>query len=153
MADPRFDSRGVFDFDGHDAAPAGATGPAPDLLIHRAAVFERGVDADDVKRRLARGEWQVIRRGVYARTSAFAALAAEDQHRLRIAATLPQLGGQNVVSHRSAACLHGMALLRIPDQMVQVTNPGARAVTDAARSRPSSPRSTPMRSPSSTGYR
>lgn len=38
----------------------------PDLLIHRADVLGRGLDADDIKRRLARGEWLVVRRGIYA---------------------------------------------------------------------------------------
>lgn len=34
------------------------------VLIHRADALARGLNVDDVKRRLARGEWQVVRRGV-----------------------------------------------------------------------------------------
>lgn len=111
-------------FDDDDAHPPGL---APDLLIHRAALFERGVDADDIKRRLARGDWQSIRRGVYARSSAFSALDAQEQHRLRVSATMSQLDGPHVVSHLSAACMHGIALLRTPSQVVQVTNPSTHS--------------------------
>jgi hypothetical protein len=78
-----FDSEWVFDHD-DGARLADQARLAPELLIHRAAAFERGVDADDIKRRLARGDWQVIRRGVYARSLSFAALTAQEQHCLRV---------------------------------------------------------------------
>lgn len=121
-----FNSKEMFEEDdaGHVADRAG---PTPNLLIHRAVAFERGVDADDIKRRVARGDWQILRRGAYARSSAFAALPAPEQHRLRVAATMAQLDGRHVVSHRSAACLHGIALLHPPSTLVQVTNSETRS--------------------------
>lgn len=117
-------------FDDADDDPATrairSLGPARDPLIRRADAFARGVDADDIRRRLARGEWLLVRRGVYVRSIDFAGLTRREQHCLRIGATLPQLGKQFVVSHLSAACLHGIELLREPGQAVQVTDPSAR---------------------------
>lgn len=110
-----------------DSAPeTDMPGLAPDLLIRRAALVDRGVDADDIRRRLSRGEWQLIHRGVYARTVDFQALTRQEQHRLRIDATVPKLGDRYVISHQSAACLHGIELLRAPGEAVQVTDPSAR---------------------------
>ncbi|WP_420120447.1 hypothetical protein [Nakamurella sp.] len=101
--------------------------PGRDLLIARPDAFARGLNGDDIKRRLARGEWRSIRRGVYARTAMVAGLSPEELHRLRIEAALPELGARYVVSHRSAACVHGLALLRPPGRAVQVTDPGVRS--------------------------
>lgn len=116
-------------FDEGVAPPAGSAesvGPAVQLLIRRAAAFDSGVAADDVRRRLDRGEWLLLRPGVYVRAADFAALDRREQHRLRIDATLPQLGPGYVVSHLSAACLHRIDLLRTPGERVQVTDPRAR---------------------------
>lgn len=123
-----YDSDGALDAE-HAWPPGAQPEPElePDLLLRRADVLGRGIDADDIKRRLARHEWQVVRRGVYARTSAVDALTAMQLHRLRIEATAPQLGEHCVVSHMSAACLHGIELVRLPGRAVQVTNPIARS--------------------------
>lgn len=106
--------------------PAGSA-PAlrPTALIHRTEAFNRGLNVDDIKRRLARGDWQIVRRGVYARTSTIVGLAPDELHRLHLEAALPQLGDRYVVSHLSAACLHDLTLLRPPGRTVQVTDPGA----------------------------
>lgn len=101
--------------------------PARGVLIVRPEAFARGLNGDDIKRRLARGEWRAIRRGVYARAAAVVDLSPTALHRLRIEAGLPELGERYVVSHRSAACLHGLALLRPPGRAVQVTDPGIRS--------------------------
>lgn len=121
-------------FDYSDAGSPDHAGPAeaePEVsqpvLIHRADAFARGLNVDDVKRRLARGEWQVVRRGVYARSPEIASLTPDQLHRLRIEAALSRLDDRSVVSHLSAACLHGLDLLRPPGRVVQVTRPGARS--------------------------
>jgi hypothetical protein len=121
-------------FDHSDANEADDSWPGepepaldPRVLIHRAEAFDRGLSIDDIKRRLVRGDWQLVRRGVYARSSALAGLTPDRLHRLRIEAALPQLGDRYVVSHLSAACLHRLVLLRPPGRTVQVTNPGARS--------------------------
>ena len=97
------------------------------VLTHRADGLARGLNVDDVQRRLAHGEWQVVRRGVYARSPEIASLTPDQLHRLRIEAALPRLDDRSVVSHLSAACLHGLDLLRPPGRVVQVTRPGARS--------------------------
>jgi very-short-patch-repair endonuclease len=72
---------------------------------------DRGLNADDLARLCRRGEIVRIRRGAYARSSeATPAVSrtAEDRHRLLLAATVPQLAGGAVISHASAALLHGL---------------------------------------------
>lgn len=98
-----------------------------DLLITRPAAFARGLNGDDIKRRVARGDWRVVRRGLYVSAESVADLTPEKVHRLRVSATIAQLGGPHVVSHLSAACLHGIDLLRPPGQVVQVTNPATHS--------------------------
>lgn len=63
----------------------------------------------------------------YARSPEIASLTPDQLHRLRIEAALPRLDDRSVVSHLSAACLHGLDLLRPPGRVVQVTRPGARS--------------------------
>jgi very-short-patch-repair endonuclease len=72
---------------------------------------DRGLDMNDLARLRRRGEIVRIRRGAYARPTEarpIEAPTAEDQHRLLIAATVPQLRDGAVISHASAAVLHGM---------------------------------------------
>ena len=119
-----FDHSAALDADGSEPAkPESALRRT--TLIHRTEAFDRGLNVDDIKRRLARGDWQIVRRGVYARSPMIAGLTPGERHRLHIEAALPQLGDRYVVSHLSAACLHDLTLLRPPGRTVQVTNPGA----------------------------
>ncbi len=69
------------------------------------ALNEEGSDAGDLARRIRRGEIVRVRRGAYAQR-----LDAEirRRHRQLIAATAPLLGPQAVLSHESAAVLHGL---------------------------------------------
>lgn len=98
-----------------------------DLLILRSTAVARGLNADDIRRRIARGDWRVVRRGIYSRTSSVAYLGPTDSHRLLVRATLLQLSGGHVASHLSAACLHGLDLLRQPGDVVHVTNPATHS--------------------------
>jgi hypothetical protein len=112
----------VIDNDGDPmaAAPAGA-------LILRADALDMGVNADDIKRRLERGHWVSVRPGAYLRAATDAALTPRQRHLLQINATMAAGGEHLVVSHRSAACLHGFELLTIPGRTVHVTNGEAAA--------------------------
>lgn len=98
-----------------------------DLLISRPAAFARGLNGDDIRRRVARGDWRIVRRGIYVRSASVADLAPEQLHRLRVSATVAQLDGPHVVSHLSAACLHGIDQLRVPGDVVHVTNPATHS--------------------------
>ncbi len=102
------------------AVPVGA-------LILRDEALRRGVNAEDVKRRLERGQWIALRPGVYLRSSTYRAMSQRQQHLLRIDATMADRGSELVVSHTSAACLHGLEQLQIPGRVVSVTKPSANA--------------------------
>lgn len=62
-----------------------------------------------------------VRRGVYVGAPDVAGCGGADRHRVAVAATVPLLASSAVVSHASAAVLHGMLLWRIPLRAVQVT--------------------------------
>jgi hypothetical protein len=71
----------------------------------------RGFNDDDLARLRRRGDLVRVRRGAYALPSKLQPVDtwdAEDRHRLLIAATAPQLGSGAVISHASAAVLHGL---------------------------------------------
>ena len=99
--------------------------PAP--LIRRSALLADGADPDDIRRRLARGEWTRIRRGIYVPTDDLRQLSHRQRHLLDLDATMLLANPRAVVSHRSAAALHGIALLRTGSFPVEVTNPDGHA--------------------------
>jgi hypothetical protein len=71
----------------------------------------RGLNDDDLARLRRRGDLVRVRRGAYALPSKLQPVDtwdAEDRHRLLIAATAPQLESGAVISHASAAVLHGL---------------------------------------------
>ena len=71
----------------------------------------RGLNDDDLARLRRRGDLVRVRRGAYALPSKLEPVDtwdAEDRHRLLIAATAPQLTSGAVISHASAAVLHGL---------------------------------------------
>ncbi|HKH53846.1 MAG TPA: type IV toxin-antitoxin system AbiEi family antitoxin domain-containing protein [Propionibacteriaceae bacterium] len=71
----------------------------------------RGLNDDDLARLRRRGDLVRVRRGAYALPSKLEPVDtwdAEDRHRLLIAATAPQLASGAVISHASAAVLHGL---------------------------------------------
>jgi hypothetical protein len=70
---------------------------------------DRGFNTNDLARLRRRGEIVRIRRGAYAQPSETTpSSGAEDRHRLLRAATIPQLSVGAVISHSSAALLHGL---------------------------------------------
>lgn len=108
-----------------------ATTPAarwwPVTLIERAALLADGADPDDIKRRLARGEWTRVRRGIYVPTDDLGQLSGRQRRLLELEATMLRANRRAVVSHRSAALLHGIELLRATSGPVEVTNPDGHA--------------------------
>lgn len=70
------------------------------------------------------GDWVVVRRGVYLERPLWEAGTDEDRYRLRVRAATMTLTTDGVVSHQSAAAVHGMPLLRSWLDLVHLTRPG-----------------------------
>jgi Transcriptional regulator, AbiEi antitoxin len=95
-----------------------AVDPMDDLLLRRDAVA-LGRSDDELARLLRAGELSRLRRGAYV-----GSVLPEDEaarHRLLIRATMAGLRRPAVVSHQSAAVLHGLPLWDVPLDRVHVT--------------------------------
>lgn len=114
------DSAATLAPNGHDQiVPATSRSP----LIARRDAFDKGFSADDIKRRIARREWIVVRPGTYLQAARLPSLSPLQRHLLQVDAELPRASGDAVVSHLSAACEHGIDLVNLPGKTVHVTNP------------------------------
>lgn len=91
----------------------------PDRLILRSDAVDGGWSDDELTRLVRRGEWVRLGRGVYLDGRLPEGAAA--RHRLSIRAALARLGRPAVVSHESAAVLHGMSLWGVRLDRVHVT--------------------------------
>lgn len=100
-----------------------------ELLLTRDALSRRGI-AKDAERGLVRG----LRRGVYVRTGDLADLSREEQHIVAIRAALATSTRPLVLSHWSAAVLHGLDVLGDRLDLVHVTfdDEGARGLERVA---------------------
>jgi hypothetical protein len=106
------------------------------LLLHQSAltgVFTRrqavlaGHSERDIKTRIGpRGDWVVVRQGVYATRTTWEAADAAAQYRLRVRAALMTTTSPCVASHGSAAALLGLPLRPHWTRLVHVTRPGVR---------------------------
>ena len=67
----------------------------------------QGYDSNEVRRLQAQGELVRLRRGAYVRDGT-TDLNVEQQHRRLIMATVPFLNAGAVISHSSAAVMHGL---------------------------------------------
>ncbi|WP_242676738.1 hypothetical protein [Rhodococcus sp. ABRD24] len=97
-----------------------ATEPTPHPLRRRDALA-RGYTDSELRTLCRSNGWQRLRPGSYLSPQAQDSLGAEARHRALIAATLPELSSDAVVSHQSAAILHGLSLWRTPLDRVHVT--------------------------------
>jgi hypothetical protein len=95
---------------------AGVTG-----LHRRRDVLSMGGGDDEIRRRCAGGRWRRVRRGAYAESSVLAGLDAVARHRLAVAALLPAMAADAVVSHQSAAVMHGAPMVPALLDRVHVT--------------------------------
>ncbi|QCQ91864.1 hypothetical protein [Rhodococcus sp. SGAir0479] len=96
------------------------TEPKPTVLRRRDALA-RGYTDGELRTLCRSGGWDRLRPGSYLSPGVQATLDAAARHRALVEATLPGLGRDAVVSHQSAAVLHGLALWRIPLDRVHVT--------------------------------
>jgi len=91
-------------------------------LLFRSDLTSSGLSDSDLARRRSAGELVRVRRGAYARPGDVTS-TAEERHRLLVQATLPQLGVDWVVSHASAAVMHGLPVSPAALCHVHVTRP------------------------------
>lgn len=91
----------------------------PTPLLRAAILAEGGTDNQISARR--RAGLGIIRPGAYLDGGVVDRLGAESRHRLLVATTLPKLAPGAVVSHASAAVLHGLPILGVPPTRVHVT--------------------------------
>lgn len=92
-----------------------------DVLL-RSELTARGLADGDLARLRRLGDLERVRRGAYVRPDA-EERTPEQQHRLLIAATMPQLGPGAVLSHASAAVLHDLPVWREALGSAHVTRP------------------------------
>lgn len=97
------------------------------LLVTAASLKARGKSPERIRTLVRRGALVRIGRGIYvypATASAFSATPDGD-HVLRAAAAVIQAGRGSVVSHRSAAVLHGIDLIGRPGAVTITARPAA----------------------------
>ena len=101
---------------------------ARDLLHSRAELLDRDVRARRL-RRDADGEWVRVYRGTYAARESLIDLRPASFHRLEALAVIARMrGGDAVLSHLSAAVIHGLPQYRFGRTPVELTVPeGSRA--------------------------
>ncbi|MCZ2819151.1 hypothetical protein O2V63_02270 [Modestobacter sp. VKM Ac-2977] len=103
--------------------------PFPRLVLRPQALAAGLVD-DEIRRRRRRGEWSTLQRGAYLVDPT--SLTRRDRHLLAVRATLAGLRVAAVVSHGSAAALHGLPLWGLPLGQVHVTRqPPARSADES----------------------
>lgn len=88
-------------------------------LHRRSALIASGFADHELARAVRDGELVRVRRGSY--TSCSAPENKERRHLLRIRAVYPDLAPGTVISHSSAALLHGLPTWSLPLERVQVT--------------------------------
>lgn len=76
--------------------------------VLRREALELGLTRDEIERYLARGVLVRVRRGAYASGAHWAGLSAEERHVVRARAVLRALPRPAVLSHVSAAIMHGL---------------------------------------------
>lgn len=105
--------------------PALAHMASHDELITRAEALYLGIAPGTLRTLLRRGDWVVVRRGVYTHAEAWAAL---DDYRgrplMRAHAALLTMRRGWVLSHDSSALQQGLAILTPTAPLVHITRPG-----------------------------
>ena len=99
-------------------------------LHQRRDLLAAGFSSGEVQRERRAGHLLSIRRGAYVEPEDARLAHAEDRHRLLVLATVPRLSDSTVVSHASAAVMHGLPLWGVPLDHVHVT----RDASSGARS-------------------
>ena len=95
-----------------------------DVLARRAELLGQGMTDRGIAAALRAGALRRVDRGGYAPGPRWAELRSEDRHLLRVLAALDRgQGADAVVSHASAAVVHGLPLFRHEPEHVHVSSP------------------------------
>lgn len=92
----------------------------PELSL-RPHLLAAGFSDDELRRLVRTGRLTPVRRGVYVQGGVPGDVVV--RHALRITAAMGELAGDAVVSHASAAVLHGLRIWAVPLDRVHVTRP------------------------------
>ncbi|WP_305092053.1 hypothetical protein [Prescottella sp. R16] len=90
-------------------------------LLRRSDALAHGYTDAEIRTLCRTGGLHRLRPGAYLAHDAHADLEPSQQHLELVRATLPKVSADAVVSHQSAAALHGLPLWRIPLDRVHVT--------------------------------
>lgn len=90
-------------------------------LLWRREALSRGYQDGELRRARRTGALQPVRRGAYASPAMLEGLDAEARNRLVIEATASAASSGAVISHTSAALMHGIALWNCPLAKVHLT--------------------------------
>lgn len=99
----------------------GKSGSAPVL---RSQLIARGYSDDEIRRICGARRLVSVRRGAYVEPDDERLLRPEDRHGLAVSAAVAQVGAGAVVSHASAAVVHGISLWNVPLDRVHVSRAG-----------------------------
>ncbi|WP_157970638.1 hypothetical protein [Nakamurella deserti] len=98
-----------------------ATGLPLSSTLSRADAARRGMTDDDLRRLVAGRVLTRVRRNVYLASAAHGALSAEQRHAVAVRAAVAAHSVDAVVSHQSAAVLHGLPVWGTPLDVVHLT--------------------------------
>jgi hypothetical protein len=99
------------------------TGMDPELtgLVFRPALLDAGVTDDELRRLRRQRRLTVVRRGAYVTADDVRLDDQVGRHVLAVRAAVERLARGAVVSHASAAALHGLTMWQVPLRRVHVT--------------------------------
>ncbi len=103
-----------------DGVDLPTAGPGPLL---RPALLASGVTDDELRRMRRRGELMPVAAGAYVEPDDPRLRRPESRHALLVAAALPRLAPDAVVSHVSAAVMFGLPVWNLPLRRVHTTRP------------------------------
>jgi hypothetical protein len=109
--------------------------PTHRMLLRRADALADGFTDGELARAVRRNELTRLQRGTYARGPVVLPTEPAARHRLTVAATLADLRTPAVVSHVSAAALHGLPLWDVRIDRVHILRPPPASGTGSSRLR------------------
>ena len=115
-----------------------ASGPSGPRLIRRDAALADGISESELRRARQRGALTPVVRGVYLPVADATGLDCAGRHLAEVEAIVPRLTGEPVVSHVSAAVVHGLPFWHSEMPAVHIT----RDRSAKARARPAGCRPT-----------